>query len=241
MRRKNSFFAITLVLIAVIALIIVVQWQRDIETPSISVPRPEASMPGGSTGSENEPLEIQPDTVQALIASIERPDAYSRKYRVHIFYTGGDGEAEAEVSLFRKGGQYRITHTQNGRTRDTLFSDGNMYWWNDSTSGYKSAALSELDPNTLDMHARLILYEELLEIPVEDILEASSKTLLNEICIFVEYRHSDRYVYRLYVSVEKGLLVAAEVLEDGKIVYSLESESAEIGVPTDDKFVPPET
>lgn len=237
MKRNNFIVIISLALVALIAIIIFVQWGSSTNTPSISVPSPSASAQESDSINTSALLDIDADSVQALIASIERPDSYSRKYRVRTFWDGG--ESEAEITVYCNGEQYRIIHRLNGKETNILFSDGKRHTWYDDPNDVSTVDIDTLDKNSLDLYARLIVFEELLDVPKEDILGASSEVILNEICISVEYRHSDTYVYRLYVSIKKGLLVAAEALENGKTVYLLEADSPDISIPKDEMFMLP--
>lgn len=237
MKKRNLTAAVSLALIVVIALIIILQWRASIDTPSISIPSPSVDMGDNGIKSGNTPLVADVDNVQELIASLERPDSYSRRYLIRTYWDGGG--VEAQLTVYRKDERCLIIHEQNGIVKNTLFAGGKIHFWNDSEAAVTSANIKDVDLNTLDLYARLVFYEELLDVSKEDILDAADEVFQNESCIYVEYRHSERYVYRLHISVEKGMLVGAQVLEDGKTVYTLDSEAADFSAPEDDMFILP--
>ena len=56
-------------------------------------------------------------------------------------------------------------------------------------------------------------------LPVEDIAAADYRTFSDIPCLYVETGERDGYVQRYWVSVESGLLVGAEKLQNGETVY----------------------
>ena len=80
---------------------------------------------------------------------------------------------------------------------------------------YETAA-GDIDP---DAEQRLPTYEDILSLPVEDIAAADYRTFSDIPCLYVETGERDGYVQRYWVSVESGLLVGAEKLQNGETVY----------------------
>jgi hypothetical protein len=237
MNKKNYFLIVTLAVIALISVIVILQFHGSTETPPIAIPSPSSSTQENSSGNSGDQLKVSADSVQELLESISRPDTYSRKYAVTLFFDGG--EARADISAYRKNDMFRIIHADGIRVKNTLIANGTVSYWYDGSAAVFTAELEAADTNALDSYARLVFYDELLDMPKEDILDAAYEVVGGESCIYVEYRHSDLYTYRLYVSEEKGLLIAAEVLENGKTIYTLESEFSEITTPSDDMFILP--
>lgn len=237
MKKQNIILTAAIVLLVVIAAVIVLQWQGDTETPSISVPSPVTESPGSDVDSSVNLNEVTTDTVQSLIALLSKPDSYSRKFTAYRYWEGG--EAKEEVTVYQRNDQLRFIHAQNDRVKNTLIKEGTAYYWNDGSAGVKSVSFDKENLWQLDWYAGLITYEELLSLPVEDITDAAYESAEGENYIFVEYKHSEKYLYRLYISVDKGLLMSAEVFEDGSLIYSLESDFTELTPPGDDVFVTP--
>lgn len=237
MKKKNFLLAISLSLVTVVIVVIVLQWRSAVETPPISIPSPSVSPGGDSLNSGDDLLEVNVDTVQALISFLERPDSYARKYTVTIYWEGG--ENSAEVTVYQKSGKFRMIETQRGGTKNTLISDGTVYIWREGSSVVKTTSLEDANAGLLDQYASLIVYEGLLELPKEDILDASHATYEGENCIYVEYLYKEIYTRKLYISVEKNLLIAAEILENGKTVYLMEPDYTDLTAPGDDWFTPP--
>ena len=96
-------------------------------------------------------------------------------------------------------------------------TDGQKTWiWYDSERSVYETAAGDIDP---DAEQRLPTYEEILALPVEDIAAADYRTFSDIPCLYVETGERDGYVQRYWVSVESGLLVGAEKLQNGETVY----------------------
>ena len=237
MKKANIILTITLVLIAAIALVIVFQWRSSIETPSIEIPIPSEDVTPNGTETSGNPNTVTPQNVQALIELIERPDSFSRGYTITRYYE--ETESQEKVTVYQKNGQYRFIHTRDQQVRNTLLLDGTVYYWYDGLYGIAATKLESGDILALDRYGGLIIYEELLELNPEQITLAAYELVHGENCIVVEYESRESTLCRLSISIDKGLLISAEISEDGVPVYSMTPDFTEITPPTDDFFAPP--
>ncbi|NLW65273.1 MAG: hypothetical protein GXY26_03455 [Clostridiales bacterium] len=237
MNKKSSIIITALIAVIIIGAILFSVFHKPEETPTISLPKPDSE---SGVGGENGLLSVNPKTVQAALGNLSRTEAYSREYKITSFWE--NGESTAAVKVWKNGDLMRIDHKQGKLTKSTLFTGDMVYRWYDDSAAVVSAPISEYDRNTLDRYARLITYEELADVPIERITAADYEQKLGENCIYTEYESEDgRYVNHMYVSVSNGLLVAAEILEDGKIIYSMSSVVTNPATPEDDIFIPPAT
>ena len=237
MKKVNIILTVTLVLIASIALVIVLQWRSSIETPSIEIPIPSEDTAPNDTVINGDPNAVTPQNVQALIDLIERPDSFSRGYTITRYYE--ETESQEKVTVYQKNGQYRFIHTRDQQVKNTLLLDGTVYYWYDGLYGIAVTELESDNILALDRYGGLIIYEELLDLNPEQIIFAAHELAYGENCIVVEYESDENTLCRLSISIDKGLLISAEISEDGAPIYSMTPDFTEITPPSDDFFVPP--
>lgn len=207
------------------------------QTPSISLPSPGAVDDGGNSDSDIGVLDVTKDTVQLVLAKLSRVESFSRSYIVTTYWEGG--ESEDSVKYWQKGSDIRMSLSRDGYVKNTLMTDGSLYIWYDSVGKVRKTEIKAGSLAAADRYARLISYEELMEIDTADIKDAGYIEKLGEPCIFAEYETSDNYVNRVYVSVNSGLLLASERLENGKLAVSMEAVYTDLSTPADDIFALP--
>lgn len=234
MNKKLIYGLCALFGVIVIAVVVIRIWGNPVDTPSIVIPSPSSDAMGDALGSNGNRLEVGTETVRDLLNELDRSEVYSRGYQLWTYWSGG--EAEAKISVWQNGDCFRVLHTQNNIGKNTMISDGKVYYWYEGSKQVFSASLNDTSSNVLDDYARLITLTELMSLPVEDIVSAGYEERNGESCIFVEYNGEGNRLYRLYVSVDKGLLISGEVLEDGKRIYMMESVFTEDTAPDESIF-----
>lgn len=234
MNKKLIYWLCALFAVVVIAVVAIRIWGNSVDLPSIAIPSPSSDATGNGLGGNGNRLEVSPDTVRELLNELERSDVYSRGYQLWTYWNGG--EAEAKISVWQNGDRFRVLHTQNNTGKNTMISDGRVYYWYEGSRQVFSAELDDAGNDALDDYARLITLTELMSLPAKDIKSAGYEERNGEGCIFVEYNGEGNRLYRLYISVDKGLLISGEVLEDGKRIYLMESVFTEDTVPDESIF-----
>lgn len=192
----------------------------------ITLPAPDEGV--GQTPEENPNaasgptvVEITPGTVQAAIASLTRPEAYRRTVTVEQMWTGGSGAYETSVTV--SGSWTRTDRTMpDGRTRHTITNRERAYiWYNHEETVYEGPA-GTISP---DAEQSIPTYEDILELPTEQIITADYRTLSDVNCIYVETAEAWGYVLRYWVSTGTGLLEASEKLLNGSTVYRMSAQA----------------
>lgn len=182
-----------------------------------------ATEQGSSGDSQEEALEVvevTPSTVQAAIATLVRPESYCRSLTVERFWTGGSGEATVFVTV---SGDWTRTDTTRaaGQLRHSLTDGKTTYIWYGSGTEYYTGAAGDISP---DDEQYIPTYEAILQLPADQISAADYRQLSDVNCIYVETKpDQDGYTLRYWVSVDTGLLVAAERLENDRMVYRMTS------------------
>lgn len=237
MKRKLSIIIAAFVGAIIITAVLFSVLSPGGEAPVISLPSPSSDSGGSDTGL----VSVNSETVQTAIATLSRCEAYFREYNVTTYCQ--DCSAQSVVKVWQSGENTRIAIKQDDISKNTLFRDDTVYiWYDDDSSAVFTSSADSYDPQSLDRSARLIYYEDLLNADSEQIVDAGYVEKSGENCIYAEYFSEDlNYVNQIFVSVNTGLLVAAEVYEGEVLTYSMETVSTNLATPEDEVFVPPVT
>ena len=112
-----------------------------------------------------------------------------------------------------------------------------LYIWSDSISGVYAEPYS----GGADAWMRSITYEDVLDVPVENILSAGYQQYSGIDCIHCRYTDPETgYINVIYVAVGSGLLMGAETY-DGSLIYRMDATTFELGSPDESLFETPES
>lgn len=227
MERKNRNIMVILIVL-VIAVAVFSSFAVDFfsGTPVITLPPSVTDAqptPTGQTAvSGVVRVEVTPQTVQNVIATLSRPSSYYRE--VTVAYTGG---LSIVSSQWVDGGWTKTdTSLPGGRIRHSLVDGETLYWWYDGSRQWRTAPA---DPHSADVDgARIPTYEDVLAVDPAEILAADYETKDGLECIYVSVSTADgASSARYWVSVESGLLTAAELTEGEQVVLSMTATAAE--------------
>lgn len=224
-RKLNGItWAVLALTLVIVAMMLAGNLSRTahITLPSSDPPKDASAGADGSSGSALTVVEITPETVQAAIASLSRPESYGRNITIEYFWEGGSGKHELQTIV--RGSWTRIDRTlPDGRVRVSVTNGQETYIW----YGYDSGAEVFTVPAggiSADDEQSIPTYEDILELPTEDIVLADYRLLEGLSCICVETAaDSEGYFLRYWVSVDSGLLVQAENLQGETVVYRMTS------------------
>ena len=91
---------------------------------------------------------------------------------------------------------------------------------------------------TADNEQNIPTYEDVLALPPETVTAADYREFGGTPCLYAETAAGDGYLRRWWISVETGLLTAAEVLYEEETVYWMETLGER--VPVENAFVLPD-
>ena len=165
-------------------------------------------------------VEITPDTVQAVIATLERSDSFYRELTVETFWS--DTSTATQIQVWTDNGW---SHSRQvlpyGTIRHDLIGSDTLYYWYDGSPWYLTAAA---DDQSADLSQRIPTYETILSLSPESISDAGYGYSGDYPCIFVEAtEHKLDLLTRFWVSVDTGLLVSAEQMQGDQVVYRMTS------------------
>ncbi|MEG0876128.1 MAG: hypothetical protein RRY47_03490 [Oscillospiraceae bacterium] len=238
--KKQYLYGLIALSAIVIIVVLVIVLGRSKDTPPISLPSPTQQNGDNNFGENENRVEITPETVQAVLKTLKRPESYSREYTVTTYWAGGKGDKS--LKLWHRDGKTRMSTTQNNTTKNILISGDRLSIWYDGSDAVVSSKLSDHDLEATDKYSALITYEELLKLSPDAILAAGYEDKLGEPCVFAEYTSGKlNYRNKVYVSTISGLLVSASIYDKETITYSMDSVSTELSDPPDDVFALPST
>lgn len=182
-------------------------------------------------------VEVTIDTVQAVIASLNRTSSYYRQLSVQTFW-GSDSSTTSVQTWADDSYVFVRSALPSGQARYTLTTPDDVYYWYGGSSTWLTAPKGSLSG---DLSQRIPTYEDVLALDKQDISAAGYESFDNHPCIYVETRLDElNYRERYWVSVESGLLVAAQTLKEDMLVYSVNATAPiQTPCPTDSVFALP--
>ncbi len=196
-------------------------------------------------------VKITPDTVQRAIAELKRPESYCRAVTVDDLWSGGSARSRLQVAVsknYTRVDEISVTvhweESDQERTRPASqyrhsITNGEDTWiWYGSSTHWTKVAAGDI---SADDEQHIPTYEDILDLDPDQIAAADYRTISGVECIYVETEQdSSGYVQRYWVSVETGLLTAAERLVEGSPVYQMASLALDEEGPTTADFTLPD-
>ena len=166
-------------------------------------------------------IEVTPETVQSVIASMSRYQSYRRTVEIG-YYWGGDRSSTVSAEIWTDGGWTRCDALlTSGLTEHSILGGGSLWYWYDESTEYLQVPDSG---GQEDLIQYVPTYEDVLQVEQTAIRETGYVEKNGGPCIFVEVQRDDYdYLERYWISVTSGLLAAAETRKDGVVVYSMTS------------------
>jgi hypothetical protein len=241
-RRITVFAIISAMLIALSVLLALVFTNRggtaELILPDTQLPISASDDPDADHAPMS--VEVTPDTVQAVIRTLSRPDSYSRNVTVESSWEGGS--AQYRISSRVKGGRERLSVECDGwdEAKNILLTEDEItIWYGSDTSRRYTAPRRSGDsgPDLGDELGMIPTYEDVLELDPDKINDAGYvrrdgwKIM---VAATDDITGCERYYY---VSVDTGLLEAAEVYDGDRRIYLMQAGAAELNAPDDSVFL----
>ncbi len=227
-KARHNLFAILMALVMAAALFSAFSITLFHQTPEVILPS-LAPAPVGSApaqqGGDFQPVIVDETTVQQVVASLERPQSYSRSITTETLGADGlFGASSATVTV--DGGWTRVVSVlPDRRIAYTLVGDGKRYVWYGTDTAYQTFDAQE---RSADLAQRLPTYEDVLDADPEHIIAAGYEESGGLPCIYVAVEVPELgYVESYWVSVDTGLLVHAESSRDDQVFYRMSGYTVE--------------
>lgn len=220
MKENNRRVLVVAIAITVLAAIFVSFGLPAITNriPEVTLADPNQTTPGKSENSLL-PVEVTPHTVQSVIATLSRPESYSRSLTVTLYW-GERGSGSQRVEIWAAGGFVKTTVTSGSGIQHRLVGDGKLRLWYDGDRTWKEVPAGE---NTADLAQHIPTYEDVLSVDKARITDASYVVKNMKNCIYIEVAQPDTNTAdRYWIETATGLLTACETKEGDKTVYAME-------------------
>ena len=183
-------------------------------------------------------VELTCDTVQAVVETLSRTESYYRELTVETFW--GEHSSLTQIKVWTDGGWSHSRQVlPSGAIRHDLVGEDTHYYWYDGSKQYLS---TPADPASADLSQHIPTYETVLALPLRQITEASYTLLEDHPCVYAAFADPDlELVTRFWVSMDSGLLMAAEQETQGALVYRMTAlGSVQSPCPPDAPFTLPD-
>ncbi len=228
-KGHRNLLAILVAVVMAVALFSAFSINLFHKTPAVILPSlsPLASNPpaGQGTSGDYVRVEVTLDTVQQVIATLERPDSYART--VNVETVGAESVSGASTATVTVDGGWTSTllTLPDGRVCHSIVGEGKRYVWYDNQRRWQEYGASE---NSADLSQRLPTYEDVLAADRENIDQAQYVITDGLPCIYVAVVEPELgYVESYWVSVDSGLLVRSESSKDGQVFYRMSGYTVE--------------
>ena len=216
---------------------------RDSDAAQLPDTPASSEGPKGTAPDTLDLVEVTPDTVQAVVSALARPEAYSRDLVVESLWEGGSATFDIAVSV--SGGVTSLSAVPPiGPTKRIVVTPDMLYiWYNGDRVPFIGDIRSTGEGHrTADEWQMLVTYEDILVLDRNDIVDAGYTVFGGEDCVYAVYSSpllGNTRTY--YISSELGLVVAAKEYDNaGALVYSLAAGACSVGVADPAAFTLPD-
>lgn len=229
MEQKNRTILVIAIAVTMLAAVFV-----SVVLPSLTGKIPEVVLPDANQETSLErgdflPVEVTPETVQSVIATLSRPERYCRELTVTLSWSSGQssGSTDDRVKIWADEGWTKTEITSGGSVQHRLVGDGKLYLWYGGDTTWKETQAAE---RASDLAQRIPTYEDVLDLDPETITDAGYQRRNDKDCIYVEVNDEslgsrDRY----WIETATGLLCAAETQVGDRTVYEMAETSLQAG------------
>ena len=239
MERKKRNIVVVLIA-AIIAVAVLSSFGLGLFAPDTAEIVLPSAGPSQTPGGEGDAVrvEVTPETVQSVIATLARPESYGRTVTIQDFWEEEElGTTTAQVWVDR--GWTRTDAVWPGGTlRSSIVGDGQFWVW---YGGGDEVLTGPADGSSADLEGqRIPTYETVLELEASSITAAGYQALDGLGCIYVETDTGEGHTARFWVDDDSGLLVRAEQLTGGQVVYRMTAAALERPAPSNASFTLPD-
>lgn len=205
-----------------------------VSTPSVVLPSLTTTPDEGFLQTEEGDLfrvEVSPKTVQTVIASLVPTESYYRSLSSTLFWEDGNS-AQTSSEVWANGSLIHVKKTlPSGLVRHDILQHDWVYFWYEGASSY---LVTPGEAYCQDLAQFIPSYQSILDLDPSLITHATYETKGNLPCIFVSASVPPLFYQQHYwVSAETGLLVAAEIYQDGRLIYAMEGYAPASSLATD--------
>lgn len=226
MDPKNRLVIVPAVAILILGAIFI-SFGRSIFTlrlPSVELPSDGTSSSASSgvslNGQNYQRVDITPETVQNVVATLERLESFYREITVETFWNNQSSVTQVQ-NWTDNGWSLSYQALPSGLARYELVGDGMLYYWYEGNSRYLSISADQF---STDLSQHIPTYETVLELAPNTIMDAGYELCNDQPCIYTVVQNQELgLLTRFWISVDSGLLISAEQEQNGHLVYRMSS------------------
>ena len=162
-------------------------------------------------------VDVTPETVQSIVASLSRPESYYRELTVETYWNGGSHSTSVQFWQ-----DHDWSHTRqvlpSGAVRHDITGDETTYYWYEGSESYRTFPA---DQYSADLTQHIPTYEDVLDLDTDTIVQTGYERRDVWPCVYLQVQVSDTVVERYWISTDTGLLVSAEREQNGQLVYRM--------------------
>ena len=200
----------------------------EVHLPPIQDRLPEHT--GAAVPRELTQVEVTPETVQAVISTLNRPDSYSRTLQVFQFWDGGG--RTAEIRVWVRSGAVRLNIVGAEREVNYLLDGDILTLWYGSDMS-RRYTYTGADARLGDGLQRIPTYEDILSLDPGCTCTEDGKWRILVAAVNPDFNYLDIY----YISLDTGLLVGAEQWDGDTLIYRMTAGEADLSAPSDQLFL----
>ena len=238
-----TIFGILIIIAAISVMLLASFMLRDSNTirlPDTSAP---AEIPSETQPDTLDRIEVNPDTIQAVVSTLSRPESFSREVQIESFWEGGQSVNDISVTVLGNMTSLRILPSVGVEKRIIVTPETEYIWYRGDRTPYIRNVRSSGDNfRAADEYQMLHTFEDILTLRSEDIIDAGYTDLDGEVSVYAMYLSREfAYMRIYYISLELGLIIAAvEYDANGTLVYRMTSGETIIGRVDPTAFVLPD-
>ena len=163
-------------------------------------------------------VDVTPETVQSIVATLTRPDSYYRELTVETFWS--EGSFSSSIQYWQDGDwSHTRQNLASGAVRHDLASSKNAYYWYEGSPAWNTLPA---DDRSHDLAQHIPTYETILDLDPSSISETGDELRGSYPCVYVAVQDKGSLaVERYWISTDNGLLISAEREVNGKLVYRM--------------------
>jgi len=238
-----TVIGITIIAAALSVILLVSYLNRELVEVALPDTPIATEPPAGNGADALDRVEVDRDTVQAVVSSFARPDSYSRDVRISSFWGSGHAVYTIKVSVADDMTSLQAVPQIGAEKRIIVTPDALYIWYKGDRQPFiGSAGSSGDDSREADEWQMMITYEDILELNKHDIIDAGYTQYEGADCVFAVYLSpllGNTTTY--YVSLDIGLVIAADEHDNaGELIYSMRAGQCAVGEVDPEAFILPD-
>ncbi len=215
---------------------------RERDVPKIVLPdaiteeEPSGENSGDASGLDAQMtrVEITPDNVRSVVATMARPENYSAAATVTLAWSSGSVTQTRRVYVKDGFTKVEALSDSGHAERHIITDDTRVFMWNEGDANYYRGSLGDF---SADDSLLIPTYEAIADLPDGAVTDASYTLYAGENCIYIaswDETLGESVYY--WISLDSGLLIHTERVRDELVVYTMTLAGLQVDEVADTAF-----